>query len=90
MRDPLGLNERLFAWYYPKICEISERAGRREVRRELIVGAAGRALELGAGSGLNIPHYTDSVTELVVSEPSPHMLDTLRDLLESEPPAAGS
>jgi ubiquinone/menaquinone biosynthesis C-methylase UbiE len=90
MRDPLGLNERLFAWYYPKICAISERAGQREVRRDLVAEASGRTLEIGAGSGLNLPHYTDAVTELVISEPSPHMLDQLRELLEAEPPAVGS
>jgi ubiquinone/menaquinone biosynthesis C-methylase UbiE len=90
MRDPLGLNERLFAWYYPKICAISERAGQREVRRDLVAEARGRTLEIGAGSGLNLPHYTQAVTELVISEPSPHMLDQLRELLEAEPPAVGS
>jgi ubiquinone/menaquinone biosynthesis C-methylase UbiE len=90
MRDPLGLNERLFAWYYPKICAVSERAGQREVRRDLVAEARGRTLEIGAGSGLNLPHYTQAVTELVISEPSPHMLDQLRELLEAEPPAVGS
>ena len=84
------MNERLFAWYYPKICELSERAGQREVRRELIARAAGRTLEIGAGSGLNVPHYTDAVTELVLTEPSRHMLDNLRDLLAEEAPAVAS
>jgi SAM-dependent methyltransferase len=90
VRDPLGLNERFFAFYYPKVCAVSENAGQRETRRDLIAGARGRVLELGAGSGLNLPHYTEQVDELVVTEPSPHMLDHLRSALESDPPPVGA
>lgn len=86
VRDPFGLNERLFALWYPWLCGISERAGQREIRRELIAGASGRTLEIGAGSGLNLPHYTSEVTELVVTEPSPHMHRHLRELLAGEAP----
>ena len=53
VRDPLGLNERLFAIYYPRLLALAENAGQRETRRELIAHAEGRTLELGAGSGLN-------------------------------------
>jgi ubiquinone/menaquinone biosynthesis C-methylase UbiE len=84
------LNERFFAWYYPKICGLAERAGQAETRRELFSEASGRTLEIGAGSGYNLPHYTDRVTELVVSEPSPHMRDHLRERLVSDPPPVGS
>ena len=90
MRDPLGLNERLFAWYYPKVVGMAERAGQAETRRELLAVAEGRTLEIGAGSGFNLPHYTAKVTELVVSEPSPHMREHLRERLEAEPPPVGS
>jgi SAM-dependent methyltransferase len=90
MRDPLGLNERLFALWYPVLCGISERAGQREVRAELVGEATGRTLEIGAGSGLNLPHYTSAVSELVVSEPSPHMLAHLRARLDQAPPPVGS
>ena len=90
MRDPLGLNERAFARWYPVVCGVSERAGQEETRRELVSRATGRTLEIGAGSGLNLPHYTDAVTELVVSEPSPHMREHLRGRLETEPPPVGA
>ena len=80
MRDPLGLNERFFAWYYPKIIGLSERAGQAEVRHELLAAASGRTLEIGAGSGANVPHYTERVTELVLSDPSPQMRGQLREL----------
>lgn len=90
MDDPRGLNERLFALWYPPLLEIAERAGQREVRSRLIGQAAGRTLEVGAGSGVNLPHYTSAVTELVVSEPSPHMRRRLSELLPSDPPGVGA
>jgi ubiquinone/menaquinone biosynthesis C-methylase UbiE len=87
--DVRGLGERVFAWYYPRILEVAERAGQRETRRRLLSSASGRALEIGAGTGVNLPHYTPSVSELVISEPSPHMLARLRRTVAGEPPAAG-
>jgi ubiquinone/menaquinone biosynthesis C-methylase UbiE len=90
VRDPLGLNERFFAWYYPKVVGRAEAAGQAETRRELLAEARGRTLEIGAGSGFNLPHYTDAVTELVLSEPSPHMREHLRERLEADPPPVGS
>jgi SAM-dependent methyltransferase len=90
MRDPLGLNERLFAAYYPRLIERSEKVGQRETRRRLISEATGATLGVGAGSGINLPHYTDRVTELVVTEPSPHMLAHLREALRQRRPPVGS
>src|SRR6476661_2745763 len=74
MRDPLGLNERFFARYYPIVIGLSERAGQAERRRALLAQATGRTLEIGAGGGHNLRHYPDTVTQLVVTEPSPHMI----------------
>lgn len=90
MRDPWGLNERAFAKWYPVIMSWSENAGQREVRADLIGHATGRTLEIGAGSGYNLPHYTGAVTDLVVTEPSPHMLEHLRARLTEDPPPVGS
>ncbi|HEV7204383.1 MAG TPA: class I SAM-dependent methyltransferase [Jatrophihabitans sp.] len=90
MRDPWGLNERMFAKWYPKVVGLSEDAGQRETRAELIGQARGRTLELGAGNGYNLPHYPAAVTELVVTEPSPHMLAHLRAALQADPPPVGS
>jgi SAM-dependent methyltransferase len=90
VRDPFALNERLFALYYPILTGLSERAGHRELRQSLIREATGRTLEVGAGSGLNLPHYTSDVSELVINEPSPHMQRRIRDELRAHPPAVGS
>ena len=90
MRDPWGLNERLFALWYPCVAAVAERAGAREIRAKLIGQARGRTLEIGAGSGLNLAHYTPSVTELVVTEPSEHMLQHLREQLRDAAPPVGA
>jgi ubiquinone/menaquinone biosynthesis C-methylase UbiE len=90
VRDPWRLNERLFAVYYPRLLEIAERAGQRETRHQLISQAAGRTLELGAGSGINLPHYPAAVSELVVTEPGPEMLAHLRKAISGAPLAPAS
>jgi ubiquinone/menaquinone biosynthesis C-methylase UbiE len=60
---------------------ISERAGGAALRARVIGQARGRTLEIGAGNGYNIPHYPAAVTELIISEPSPHMVRRLHDRL---------
>jgi ubiquinone/menaquinone biosynthesis C-methylase UbiE len=78
---------RIFAGLYDLMLRGTERGGLREMRAELLAEAQGRTLELGAGTGLNLAHYTDAVTELVLTEPDPHMARRLRKRLDDEPPA---
>ena len=78
---------RILAALYDRMLRGSERAGLRDMRAELLAGARGRTLELGAGTGLNLVHYTDAVTELVLTEPDPHMARRLRKRLADELPA---
>jgi ubiquinone/menaquinone biosynthesis C-methylase UbiE len=65
-----------------------ERAGLAEMRRSLLSQARGRVLEIGAGTGRNLTHYTDAVEELTLAEPDPHMASRLREHLRSQPVAA--
>jgi ubiquinone/menaquinone biosynthesis C-methylase UbiE len=81
---------RFFAAFYDRLMASTEDAGMRDMRAELAASADGRTLELGAGTGLNLPHYGPGVSELVLTEPDPHMARRLRARLASEPPAAGS
>lgn len=65
---------RLFAAIYDRLMAGSEEACVRDWRAELLGGLSGRVLEIGAGTGLNLPHYSRSaVTELVLAEPDPAM-----------------
>ncbi len=79
----------IFARFYDRMTAGTERAGLGEMRRELLASATGRVLELGAGTGHNLEHYTAAVTELVMTEPDPHMARRLRDRLVNHPGAAG-
>jgi ubiquinone/menaquinone biosynthesis C-methylase UbiE len=59
----------------------SERAGLAAQRRNLLAGARGRVLEVGAGTGLNLEHYPDGIDELVLVEPEPAMVRKLKQRL---------
>jgi ubiquinone/menaquinone biosynthesis C-methylase UbiE len=80
----------LFARFYDRLTARAERGGLGEMRGELLSSAAGRVLELGAGTGHNLEHYTDAVTELVLAEPDPNMARRLRERLASDGTAAGN
>ena len=54
-------------------------------RRRLIAGATGRVLEIGIGSGLNLPFYGSDVTHIVGLEPSPTLLRFARESFDSGP-----
>jgi ubiquinone/menaquinone biosynthesis C-methylase UbiE len=86
----LPTEHRFFAAIYDRLMAGSEDAGLAEMRAETVGRASGRTLELGAGTGLNLEHYTDAVSELVLTEPDPHMAKRLRRRLTENPPAAGS
>jgi ubiquinone/menaquinone biosynthesis C-methylase UbiE len=63
----------LFARYFDRYGARNEERGNRELRRELLAGLSGRVLEVGAGNGLNFPHYPASVREVVAVEPEPYL-----------------
>lgn len=56
----------------------TEEAGLREMRQELLSGARGRVVELGAGTGVNLELYPEGLEELAMAEPDPHMAKRLR------------
>jgi ubiquinone/menaquinone biosynthesis C-methylase UbiE len=84
----MAIRRRLFAACYDRVSKGSEEAGLREERRKLIADAAGATLEIGAGTGLNLEHYPDAVTRLVLAEPDEHMRRRLaRHVAEVRPSA---
>ena len=64
---------RVMALLYDPFLWRGEIAGMRRRRRALVAAARGRVLEIGAGTGLNIPHYPAEVDALILSEPEPGM-----------------
>ena len=64
---------RVFAAVYDRLTRPSEDACLRHWRAELLRDVRGRVLEVGAGTGMNVPYYSREVRDLVLSEPDPHM-----------------
>ncbi len=62
-----------FAPYYNRSEYLGEILGIRKLRKNLIRSASGRVLELGIGTGKNLPYYQDSC-ELVGIDFSSEML----------------
>jgi ubiquinone/menaquinone biosynthesis C-methylase UbiE len=70
--------KRFYAAIYDKIGKASEAAGLRDQRELLLAQAHGATIEVGAGTGLNLTHYPEAITRLVLVEPDPHMTRRLR------------
>jgi SAM-dependent methyltransferase len=68
---------RAVALLYEPSLWVGERAGMRALRKELLSQARGRTLEIGSGTGLNLPHYPDDIDELVLLEPDAAMRSRL-------------
>jgi RimJ/RimL family protein N-acetyltransferase len=68
---------RLFALAYDPFVASAERRGIAQARRELLAGLTGDVLEIGAGTGLNLPYYP-AAARVTFTEPDPHMAKRLR------------
>lgn len=60
-----------FARMYLRAANNAEQRGATEHRRRLLAGLSGTIVEIGAGQGLNFPHYPAEVTEVIAVEPEP-------------------
>lgn len=78
-------SRRWFAAWYPAFMGRIERNGQATLRHDQLATAAGRVLEIGAGSGLSVPHYPAGLDELVLLEPNPAFRTQLRDRVRELP-----
>lgn len=77
---------RWFAAFYERLCKLEEASPAvRRVREDIIGGASGRVLEVGAGTGASFPYYGDAVTGVDAVEPDPYMLRRARIAARSGP-----
>src|SRR6185312_11819692 len=75
-RHTMGFYERKIV---PKLIELAMRQGPiQRYRQGLVPLARGRVLEVGVGSGLNLPLYAKDVSEVVGIDPSEPLLDLAR------------
>lgn len=71
------MNHPLLAKIYDTVLAPTERMGVRDQRRRLMDGLTGRIVEIGAGTGLNVPLYPTTADEVHALEPDRHMVDRL-------------
>lgn len=77
---------RWFAAFYERLCRLeSKNPHVRRVREDIVGGASGRVLEIGAGTGGSFPYYTEAATEVVATEPDPFMLKRAKKATEDAP-----
>ncbi|HEV2999378.1 MAG TPA: class I SAM-dependent methyltransferase [Solirubrobacteraceae bacterium] len=70
-------------WYEP-----AEDAGLAAMRERLAGPLTGRVVEVGAGTGLNVPYYREDLDDLALVEPDELMARRLRERLRTERPGA--
>jgi ubiquinone/menaquinone biosynthesis C-methylase UbiE len=63
----------------PRLCDLAMRKKELVPFRERVIGAAeGRVLEIGVGSGMNLPFYRAPVKEVLALEPAPRLVSMAR------------
>lgn len=73
---------RVFAAGYDRLMAAAEKAGLAGHRERLLTSASGHVLEIGGGTGANLPFYSQAVSELVIAEPEEPMARRLERKLE--------
>jgi ubiquinone/menaquinone biosynthesis C-methylase UbiE len=84
----MSLRKKLFAATYDRMIRQSDEAGVGAMRHGLLAEAGGAVLEIGTGTGLNLPHYDGKIESLVLTEPEPAMLKRLQKRAYVEKPLA--
>ena len=69
------IDSGLFGRLYDPVMEVPENLGLRRLREKALDGLRGRVLELGIGTGRNLPLYPEGVTHLVGVDPDGAMLE---------------
>jgi ubiquinone/menaquinone biosynthesis C-methylase UbiE len=84
----MSLRSRFFAMTYDRQIAKVDEAGLRDARASLLAGAAGRVLEIGGGTGNNLPFYGPAVESLTITEPEIPMLRRLERKAREQAPGA--
>ena len=82
----MGLRRRFIALTYDRQLAKIEQAGLGELRQTLLADASGRVLEVGGGTGANLPFYGPHVESLTITEPEPSMLRRLEPRVREQSP----
>ncbi len=83
-RKPSSRCEKGLRWsaaMYDTLTRSTERRVMGKLRAQILGPIEGKVLEIGAGTGANLPHYTHAA-EVVATEPDPFMLKRAQKRLE--------
>src|SRR6516164_8272550 len=86
--DVMSLRTKFFAMTYDRQIARVDKAGLRAIRERLLAGASGDVLEIGGGTGANLPCYGPAVRSLMITEPQPPMLRRLEGNVRARRPDA--
>jgi ubiquinone/menaquinone biosynthesis C-methylase UbiE len=68
---------------FPRLCDWAMNDPRMAVlRKEALAGVGGEVLEIGFGTGLNLPHYPGHVRRITAVDPNPGMSKIARLRIE--------
>jgi ubiquinone/menaquinone biosynthesis C-methylase UbiE len=81
----MSLYARIFAAMYDTVMKGTEEATFGAHRAALLSRASGRVIEIGGGTGANLPYYGSDVEELVITEPEEPMAQRLERKLSEYP-----
>jgi ubiquinone/menaquinone biosynthesis C-methylase UbiE len=84
----MSLRTKFFALTYDRQMAKTEKAGLRAFRERLLAGASGDVLEIGGGTGANLPYYGPAVGSLTITEPHAPMLRRLERRAGERRPSA--
>src|SRR5436305_4697418 len=82
----MSLRTRFFAMTYDRQIAKTEKAALRAFRERLLAGASGDVLEIGGGTGANLPWYGPAATSLTITDPQTTMLRRLEASVLAERP----
>lgn len=81
----MAVHHPVFARCYTALSRAVEQRGMDAHRRELLAGATGTVVEVGAGNGLNFAHYPREVAGVVAVEPEPRLRQMAREAASRAP-----
>jgi ubiquinone/menaquinone biosynthesis C-methylase UbiE len=84
----MSVRGKLFAMTYDRQIAKAEQAGLRDLRRSLLAAVSGQVLEIGGGTGANLPWYGPEVESLTITEPEPAMVRRLERRAREQAPLA--
>src|SRR5215469_13508266 len=84
----MSLRGKLFALTYDRLMANAEKAQLGALRRSLLTAASGDVIEIGGGTGANLPYYRPEAGSLTITEPETAMVRRFERRAREQAPQA--